>query len=138
MDHSSSIAAYGGYGEVLLHLGGECTPAQLTSAAPACGPFEAPVPCPTVQNDPRIKRMFAGSLVALVTPMQPSGAIDYDAWSRLLEFHLANGTSGVVVAGSTGESATVTDDELAKLLLEARRVIGRRVPLIANTGTIYN
>jgi len=79
--------------------------------------------------------MFAGSLVALVTPMQPSGAIDYDAWSRLLEFHLANGTSGVVVAGSTGESATVTDEELAKLLLQARRVIGRRALLIANTGT---
>ena len=79
--------------------------------------------------------MFAGSLVALVTPMQPSGGIDYDAWSRLLEFHLANGTSGVVVAGSTGESATVTDAELAKLLLQARRVIGRRAVLIANTGT---
>jgi 4-hydroxy-tetrahydrodipicolinate synthase len=79
--------------------------------------------------------MFAGSLVALVTPMQPTGGIDYDAWSRLLEFHLANGTSGVVVAGSTGESAAVTDDELGKLLTQARRVIGRRAVLIANTGT---
>ena len=56
--------------------------------------------------------MFAGSLVALVTPMQPDGSIDFDAWSRLLEFHVANGTAGVVVAGSTGESATVTDGEL--------------------------
>src|SRR5262245_10991391 len=43
--------------------------------------------------DPR-KLMYAGSLVALVTPMQPGGGIDYDAWSRLLEFHLANGPSG--------------------------------------------
>src|SRR5690349_16583316 len=79
--------------------------------------------------------MYAGSLVALVTPMQPSGGIDYEAWSRLLEFHLANGTSGVVVAGSTGESATVRDDELGQLLKQARRVIGRRMALIANTGT---
>ena len=55
--------------------------------------------------------MFAGSLVALVTPMQPDGSIDFDAWSRLIEFHVANGTTGIVVAGSTGESATVTDEE---------------------------
>jgi 4-hydroxy-tetrahydrodipicolinate synthase len=79
--------------------------------------------------------MFAGSLVALVTPMQPTGGIDYDAWSRLLEFHLANGTAGIVVAGSTGESATVRDDELGKLLSAARRVIGKRAALVANTGT---
>jgi 4-hydroxy-tetrahydrodipicolinate synthase len=79
--------------------------------------------------------MFAGSLVALVTPMQPNGDIDFDAWSRLLEFHVSNGTSGIVVAGSTGESAFVTDAELAELLLQARRVIGRRALLIANTGT---
>jgi len=79
--------------------------------------------------------MFAGSLVALVTPMQPDGSIDYDAWSRLLEFHLANGTTGFVVAGSTGESASVTDEELAELLIRARRIIGRRALLIANTGT---
>ena len=79
--------------------------------------------------------MYAGSLVALVTPMQPGGGIDYDAWSRLLEFHLANGTSGVVVAGSTGESASVRDNELGELLKKARRVIGKRMALIANTGT---
>jgi 4-hydroxy-tetrahydrodipicolinate synthase len=79
--------------------------------------------------------MYAGSLVALVTPMQPTGGIDYEAWSRLLDFHLANGTSGIVVAGSTGESATVRDDELGLLLKQARRIIGRRMVLIANTGT---
>jgi len=79
--------------------------------------------------------MYAGSLVALVTPMQPDGNIDYDAWSRLLEFQVSNGTTGVVVAGSTGESNSVTDAELAELLLRARRVIGRRALLIANTGT---
>jgi 4-hydroxy-tetrahydrodipicolinate synthase len=79
--------------------------------------------------------MYAGSLVALVTPMQPDGSIDFDAWSRLLEFQIANGTTGIVVAGSTGESATVTDAELSELLVGARRVIGKRGLLIANTGT---
>lgn len=79
--------------------------------------------------------MFAGSLVALVTPMQPDGSIDFDAWSRLLEFHFANGTTGIVVAGSTGESATVTDSELRELLVAARRVAGTRGAIIANAGT---
>jgi 4-hydroxy-tetrahydrodipicolinate synthase len=79
--------------------------------------------------------MFAGSLVALVTPMQPDGSIDYDAWSRLLEFHLEHGTTGVVVAGSTGESGSVTDAELHELLVRARRTLGQRARLIANTGT---
>ena len=79
--------------------------------------------------------MYAGSLVALVTPMQPDGSIDVDAWSRLLEFQLANGTTGIVVAGSTGESATVTDAELADLLVRARKVLGKRALLIANAGT---
>lgn len=79
--------------------------------------------------------MYAGSLVALVTPMQPDGSIDYDAWSRLLEFHVENGTTGVVVAGSTGESGSVTDAELKELLLRARRTLGKRAHLIANTGT---
>jgi 4-hydroxy-tetrahydrodipicolinate synthase len=79
--------------------------------------------------------MFAGSLVALVTPMQPDGSIDYDAWSRLLEFHVENGTTGVVVAGSTGESGSVTDAELHELLIRARRTLGQRARLIANTGT---
>ncbi len=79
--------------------------------------------------------MYAGSLVALVTPMQPDGSIDFEAWSRLLEFHVANGTAGIVVAGSTGESATVTDSELRELLIHARRVLGTRALLIANAGT---
>ena len=79
--------------------------------------------------------MFAGSLVALVTPMLPDGSIDFDAWSRLLEFHVANGTRGIVVAGSTGESATVTDSELRELVLRARATLGKRAWLIANAGT---
>jgi len=79
--------------------------------------------------------MFAGSLVALVTPMQPDGSIDFDAWTRLLEFQVEHGTTGIVVAGSTGESATVDDRELRELLVRGRAVLGKRAQLIANVGT---
>ena len=51
---------------------------------------------------------FTGSLVAIVTPMRPDGAVDHSAWSRLVDFHLQNGTSGIVVGGTTGESVTIT------------------------------
>ena len=49
--------------------------------------------------------MFSGSFVAIVTPMNPDGSIDWPAWERVLTFQLAAGTSGVVVGGTTGESA---------------------------------
>src|SRR5947208_1213985 len=49
--------------------------------------------------------MFSGSLVAIVTPMRSDGALDLEAWSRLIDFHLANGTNSIVVGGTTGDSA---------------------------------
>lgn len=79
--------------------------------------------------------MLSGSLVAIVTPMSADGAIDLAAWDRLLDFHLSNGTSGIVVGGTTGESATLTDAELRELLVRARRRIQGRVPVIAGAGT---
>jgi 4-hydroxy-tetrahydrodipicolinate synthase len=79
--------------------------------------------------------MFSGSLVAIVTPMTPDGAIDLAAWDRLLDFHLSNGTAGIVVGGTTGESATLTDAELRELLVRARRRVQGRVPVIAGAGT---
>src|SRR2546430_10229395 len=48
--------------------------------------------------------MFSGSLVAIVTPMRPDGAVDLEAWARLLEFHLANGTNGIVIGGTDRKS----------------------------------
>ena len=47
--------------------------------------------------------MFSGSIVALVTPMQADGAVDHEALDRLVEFHVANGTNGIVAVGTTGE-----------------------------------
>jgi 4-hydroxy-tetrahydrodipicolinate synthase len=78
--------------------------------------------------------MFSGSLVAIVTPMLDDGAIDYEAWDRLLDLHLASGTAGVVVGGSTGESVALSEDELGLLLERARRRIGDRMALIAGVG----
>jgi len=56
--------------------------------------------------------MLSGSLVAIVTPMQPGGALDFPALARLIDFHTGNGTSGIVIVGTTGESPTVNVDEM--------------------------
>ncbi len=79
--------------------------------------------------------MFSGSLVAIVTPMRADGALDLSAWSRLVDFHLQSGTSGIVVGGTTGESATLTDAELKELTERACAQVARRIPIIAGAGT---
>ena len=78
--------------------------------------------------------MFRGSLVALVTPMTESGDVDHVAFGRLLDWHARQGTDGVVIAGTTGESPTVTAAEAAELLQIAVQRIGGRMPVIAGTG----
>jgi 4-hydroxy-tetrahydrodipicolinate synthase len=79
--------------------------------------------------------MFSGSLVAIITPMRPDGRVDYEAWARLLESHLANGTSGIVVGGTTGESATLRDEELRELTERACTQVRGRIPVIVGAGT---
>jgi 4-hydroxy-tetrahydrodipicolinate synthase len=79
--------------------------------------------------------MLTGSIVALVTPMKRDGALDIPAFRSLLEWHLGRETDGFVIGGTTGESPTVLPEELESLLREAAALIGRRVPLIAGTGT---
>jgi len=79
--------------------------------------------------------MFDGSLVAIVTPMRRDGSIDFDAWSRLLEFHLENGTNGIVVGGTTGESPTISEAELRELTERACAQVKRRIPVIVGVGT---
>jgi 4-hydroxy-tetrahydrodipicolinate synthase len=78
--------------------------------------------------------MFSGSLVALVTPMHEDGAIDLDAWDRLLDLHLRSDTGAVVVGGSTGESVALTDREQEQLLARARLRCGGRMGVIAGVG----
>src|SRR5918994_1660986 len=79
--------------------------------------------------------MFSGSLVAIVTPMRNDGAVDYTAWTRLLDFHLRNGTNGIVVGGTTGESATLVDAELLELAQRACAFVKGRVPVVVGAGT---
>src|SRR5450631_1635920 len=79
--------------------------------------------------------MFSGSLVAIVTPMTADGALDWPAWDRLLDFHMAQGTDGIVVAGTTGESPVLSVDEIEEL---TRRAVARcqgRLKVIAGAGT---
>jgi len=79
--------------------------------------------------------MFKGSIPALVTPMRADGAVDFPAWERLLDFHVAEGTDAVVVAGTTGESPTLESHEVVELVRRAKARVAGRMPVIAGSGT---
>jgi 4-hydroxy-tetrahydrodipicolinate synthase len=78
--------------------------------------------------------MLSGSLVAIVTPMQPGGALDLAALARLIDFHVENGTAGIVIVGTTGESPTVDVDEHCRLIQAAIDHAAGRIPVVAGTG----
>lgn len=75
-----------------------------------------------------------GSIVALITPMDEQGAVDYVALTRLLEFHIDAGTHGIVSVGTTGESATLNVDEHLKVIAHTIDTVNKRIPVIAGTG----
>ncbi len=77
---------------------------------------------------------LTGSITALATPFTAAGDIDFDAWQRLLDRQLAAGTAALVVAGSTGEAATLSDSEFARLIAATARRVEGRVPVLAGTG----
>ena len=77
---------------------------------------------------------LSGSITALATPFDRAGAIDQDAWRRLIEAQLAAGTRGLVVAGSTGEAAALDPQEYRVLLSAAVAIVAGRVPVLAGTG----
>ncbi|MEX2500149.1 MAG: dihydrodipicolinate synthase family protein, partial [Wenzhouxiangellaceae bacterium] len=80
-------------------------------------------------------KIAAGSIVALVTPFEPGGErVDRAAWARLLEWHAQAGTNGIVVAGTTGESATLNAQERDGLLESALETVAGRCTVIAGTG----
>ena len=60
--------------------------------------------------------MFEGSYVALVTPFYPDGSINFDRLKQLCQWHVDNGTDGLVVLGTTGEPPTITDDERTSII----------------------
>jgi len=78
--------------------------------------------------------MLTGSLVAIATPMQADGMLDLPALRRLIDFQIDNGTSGIVIVGTTGESPTVDFEEHCLLITTAVEQARGRVPVIAGTG----
>jgi len=79
--------------------------------------------------------MFKGSIVALITPMREDGSIDKQAVHDLVEWHVQSKTDGIVVAGTTGESATLEPDEQYELISLIVKQVAHRIPVIAGAGT---
>ena len=79
-------------------------------------------------------RRLQGSIVAIITPMQADGALDLDGYRALLDWHVQQGTDGIVVVGTTGESPTVDYDEHCLLIKTTVDHIAGRIPVIAGTG----
>ena len=82
--------------------------------------------------------MFTGSMVAVVTPMlagvRPDTELDYQAFEKLLEFHIEQGTDAIVSVGTSGESATLTEKEHCAVIGRMVEIVNGRVPVIAGTG----
>src|SRR5688572_29905843 len=78
--------------------------------------------------------VLKGSLVAIVTPMHEDGSLDLEAFRNLMDWHVEQGSDGIVVVGTTGESPTVDFDEHHLLIRTAVEHGNRRVPIIAGTG----
>ena len=79
--------------------------------------------------------MFKGSLVALATPFDSDNRVDYASLKVLIDFHVGAGSNGLVIAGTTGEAATLNREEHAELLARAVEFADGRLPVIAGTGS---
>jgi 4-hydroxy-tetrahydrodipicolinate synthase len=78
--------------------------------------------------------MIKGSIVAIVTPMHADGSLDMPCLRKLIDWHIAEGTDGIVIVGTTGESPTVSVDEHCELIKVAVEHTAKRIPIIAGTG----
>lgn len=81
------------------------------------------------------KQLFRGSGVAIITPMHPDGSINYEEFQKLIEFQVANSTDAIVVCGTTGEASTMNDTEHLDVIEYCVKAVGKRVPVIAGTGS---
>jgi len=79
--------------------------------------------------------LFYGSLVALVTPFDGNNRVDYASLKRLIDFHVEQGSSGLVIAGTSGESPTLKRSEHIELIGRAVEIAGGRIPIVAGTGS---
>jgi 4-hydroxy-tetrahydrodipicolinate synthase len=80
------------------------------------------------------KDMFSGSIVALITPFDSDGEVDYASLKKLVDFHVAAGTDAIVSVGTTGESATLSIEEHVKVVSKTVEFAEGRIPVIAGTG----
>ena len=78
--------------------------------------------------------IFTGSGVAIVTPFHENG-VDFEKLTELLEFHVANQTDSIIICGTTGEASTMPDEEHLSVIAHAVKVINKRIPVIAGTGS---
>ncbi len=79
--------------------------------------------------------IFEGSGVAIITPMKADGAVNYDKLEELIEFHIKEGTDSIIIAGTTGESATLSMEEHKKVIEAAVAFTKGRIPVVAGTGS---
>ena len=79
--------------------------------------------------------MLSGSMVAVVTPMDADGTVNYGQFAKLIDFHIDSGTQALVVAGTTGESATLDHAEHVEAIAKACEVAAGRIPIVAGTGS---
>ena len=81
------------------------------------------------------KTIFKGAGVAIITPMNEDGSINFDKLGELIEFNIANHTDAIIICGTTGESATMTDEEHQDCITYAIKKVDGRIPVIAGTGS---
>ena len=81
------------------------------------------------------KTIFTGAGVAIATPMFDDGSINFDELGRLIDFNIDNGTDAIIICGTTGESATMTDEEHIECIRYAIEKVNKRVPVVAGTGS---
>ena len=79
--------------------------------------------------------IFTGSAVAIVTPMNSDGSVNFEEYGKLIEFQISNGTDAIVATGTTGESATLNPEEHCKVIEYTVKKVNKRVPVIAGTGS---
>ncbi|MGN1130091.1 MAG: dihydrodipicolinate synthase family protein, partial [Ruminococcus sp.] len=79
--------------------------------------------------------IFTGSGVALITPMNSDLTVNYEVLEQLIEFHIANGTDAIIACGTTGEAATLSEEEHCNVLKFVAEKVNHRIPVIGGTGS---
>ena len=79
--------------------------------------------------------IFKGAGVAIATPFKENGEINYEEFGKLIEFQIENGTDAIIVCGTTGESATMTEEEHMDVIKYCIDKVAKRIPVIAGTGS---